>query len=94
MVLSQTIDIGDVYVIITIISAKQVFANQVYNGKVKLFKEIELHIPFASPFSIPFHSSFLVLSSISILIQAYRQLGAPSGVYGTSIAASSINIAQ
>ena len=75
MVLSQTIDIGDIYVIITIISAKQVFANQVYNGKVKLFKEIEL---FHLQVHFPFHSSFLVLSSISILIQAYRQLGAPS----------------
>ena len=50
MALSRAIDIGNVLVISTI-----VFAKQVYNGKVKLFSEIEL---FRLRFNIPFHSGF------------------------------------
>ena len=48
--LLQAIDIDDVLVIITIVSAKQV-----YSGKVKLFNEIE---PFRLRFRFPFHFFF------------------------------------
>ena len=44
----QEINIGDVLVIITIVSAEQV-----YNGKVNLFNKIE---PFRSLVRFPFHS--------------------------------------
>ena len=50
MASSQAIDIGNVLVISTIILTKQM-----YNGKVKLFSEIEL---FPLRLSFPFHYGF------------------------------------
>ena len=48
--LFQAINIGDVCVIITFVSEKQV-----HSGKVKLFSEIE---PFLLRFCFPFSSAF------------------------------------
>ena len=49
-VLFQAINIGDVHVIITLVSAKQV-----YSGKVKLFNKIEpFHLQFCFHFAPPF----------------------------------------
>ena len=55
--MSQAINIGDVHVIITLVSAKQV-----YNGKVKVFNEIS--ILFVILFSVP--SQLLVMSSFYV----------------------------
>ena len=61
------IDEGDVLVIITFVSAKQI-----YNGKVNLFNKIELHIPFAILFSIPFR--LLVMSLLEYAFFGFYRL--------------------
>ena len=60
--MSQAINIGDVHVIITLVSAKQV-----YNGNVKVFNEIS--ILFVILFSVP--SWLLVMSYFMCNISLY-----------------------